>query len=72
MDIVETPSGRSIIRNTIAMMHDVGFKIVCEGVETEKQYHILEELDCDFIQGFFFAKPMRRDEFISFLQEKNR
>lgn len=71
VDIVETPSGRSIIRNTIAMMHDVGFKIVCEGVETEKQYHILEELDCDFIQGFYFARPMKRDEFIRFLQEKN-
>ena len=53
------------------MMHDVGFKIVCEGVETEKQYHILEELDCDFIQGFYFARPMKRDEFIRFLQEKN-
>lgn len=72
VDIVETPSGRSIIRNTIAMMHDVGFKIVCEGVETENQYHILEELDCDFIQGFYFARPMKREEFLSFLREKNR
>lgn len=72
VDIVETPSGRSIIRNTIAMMHDVGFKIVCEGVETERQYRILEELDCDYIQGFYFAKPMKKEEFISFLQEKNR
>ena len=72
VDIVETPTGRSIIRNTIAMMHDVGFKIVCEGVETELQYRILEELNCDYIQGFYFAKPMKKEAFISFLQEKNR
>ncbi len=72
VDIVETPSGKSIIRNTIAMMHDVGFKIVCEGVETEQQYRILEKLDCDFIQGFYFARPMKKEEFLKFLQEKNR
>ncbi len=72
VDIVETPVGRTIIRNTIKMMHDVGFKIVCEGVETESQYRILDELDCDYIQGFYFARPMQKEAFISFLQEKNR
>ncbi len=71
VDIVESPVGRTIIRNTITMMHDVGFKIVCEGVETENQYRILDELACDYIQGFYFAKPMQKDDFINFLKEKN-
>ncbi|MCR5763832.1 MAG: EAL domain-containing protein [Treponema sp.] len=72
VDIVETPTGKTIIRNTISMMHDVGFKIVCEGVETESQYRLLEKMDCDYIQGFYFAKPMNKKDFISFLQERNK
>ena len=71
VDIVETPTGETIVRNTITMMHDVGFKIVCEGVESENQYKILEKLDCDYIQGFYFAKPLNQNDFIEFLREHN-
>jgi len=67
-DIVETPAGETIIRNTISMMHEVGFKIVCEGVETERQCKMLEALGCDYIQGYFFAKPMSKKDFISFIK----
>ena len=60
-----------MIRSTIQMMHDVGFRIVGEGVETEAQFRILEQLGCDYIQGYYFAKPMNEDDFVEFLKVHN-
>ena len=37
-------------------------EVVSEGIETKSQLDILSELDCDFGQGFFFAKPLPADE----------
>lgn len=71
IDKAETPRGESMIRSTIQMMHDVGFRIVGEGVETEAQFRILEQLGCDYIQGYYFAKPMNEDDFVEFLKVHN-
>ena len=72
IDRVQTPRGESMIRSTIQMMHEIGFGIVGEGVETEEQYRILERLGCDYIQGYYFAKPMNEKDFVEFLREHNR
>lgn len=72
IDRIKTPKGESMVRSTIRMMHEIGFKVVSEGVEEEKQYRILEGLDCDYIQGYYFAKPMCEEDFIRFLKERNR
>jgi EAL domain-containing protein (putative c-di-GMP-specific phosphodiesterase class I) len=53
------------------MMHHNGLKVVCEGVETEEQAHFLESVGCDYIQGFYYAKPMPREAFVAFLREHN-
>jgi EAL domain-containing protein (putative c-di-GMP-specific phosphodiesterase class I) len=45
--------------------------VVCEGVETEEQAKYLQAMDCDYIQGFYYAKPMPREEFVAFLREHN-
>ena len=71
IDKVVTPKGESMIRSTIQMMHDVGFGIVGEGVETKEQFEALKRLGCDYIQGFYFAKPMCEADFVSFLKEHN-
>ena len=68
---VETPKGESMIRSTIQMMHENGFGIVGEGVETREQYQILERIGCDYIQGYYFAKPMCEEAFVAFLKEHN-
>lgn len=71
VDEVETKNGAVIIENTIQMMHEVGFQIVCEGVETANQYRILEAMGCDYIQGYYFAKPMSKADFVRFLIVEN-
>lgn len=58
----------SIVKNTIRMMKDINLKIVVEGVETQKQLETFTQLDCDYIQGYYFSKPLPRDEFVKFLK----
>ncbi|MBQ8941395.1 MAG: EAL domain-containing protein [Firmicutes bacterium] len=72
IDIIDTPDGLAIIKNTINMMKDIRKEIVAEGVEDEKTVNLLNELGCDYIQGFYFAKPMPKDDFLQFIKENNK
>lgn len=53
----------SILGSTIQLAKRIELKVVAEGVEEEKQYEILRDMDCDMIQGYYFAKPMPEPEF---------
>ncbi len=58
VDIDRDDSSHAIVSKTIEMAHLLGLIVVCEGVETAGQHMALRELDSDFCQGFFFARPM--------------
>jgi EAL domain-containing protein (putative c-di-GMP-specific phosphodiesterase class I) len=47
-----------IVRSTIDMAHNLGMKVVAEGVENQETYDLLEILDCDIIQGYLISKPL--------------
>jgi diguanylate cyclase (GGDEF)-like protein/PAS domain S-box-containing protein len=53
----------AIVRATIALSHSLGIRVVAEGVESEQQRDLLRELECDFGQGYLFAKPVEGVEF---------
>lgn len=54
------------------MIRGMGLKIVAEGVETEEQYHKMEEIKINYIQGYYFSKPLPEQEFLKFLSSENR
>lgn len=54
----------------IKMMKELGLEIVAEGVETKEQAQKLEKAGCDFFQGYFYSKPLPKEEFIEFLKNK--
>lgn len=56
--IETTPSKRTVCNTIIKMGHELGFKVVAEGVETQGQADMLADANIDFIQGYVFAKPM--------------
>ena len=60
---LEKDKSRIIIRNTIAMLQQLGVHIVIEGVETEEQKEFLLGCHCTDVQGFLFYRPMPVDEF---------
>lgn len=59
-----------VIENTVKMIKALGMKIVVEGVETEQQLKQFISLRCDYIQGYYFSKPLPREEFVEFLMDK--
>ena len=54
------------------MIHGMGLEIVAEGIETEEQYKKMEEIKIDFIQGYYFSKPLPEQEFLAFLRRENK
>lgn len=59
---------RTLLADTIRMIKSIGMEIVAEGVEDEQTAHWLIEQGCDYIQGFFYAKPMPENQYIEFLK----
>ncbi len=52
------PIIRPILEGSISLAKGLGMKSVAEGVETEEDWHLLRELDCDLAQGYFIGRPM--------------
>lgn len=65
--IGKSKKAEAIIRHTIGMAHDMGAKVVAEGVEDKEQLAFLQSVDCDMIQGYYFYKPMLEEEFAALL-----
>ena len=57
----------AIIKHIIGLSHDMGAKVVAEGVETKEQLAFLQSVGCDMIQGYYFYKPMPEEEFAELL-----
>lgn len=57
-------NGTTIISEVISLAKQLNKKIVAEGIEDRTQVDFLKEAGCDFIQGYYFAKPMPVDDFI--------
>ena len=51
-------AGFVILKNIINTAHDLGFKTLCEGIETEEHKKIVVDAGCDMLQGFYFYRPM--------------
>ena len=61
-------AGEIVLENTVRMMKQMNKKILVEGVETEKQIEILKKMGVDYLQGFYFSKPIPKNELIEFLK----
>lgn len=62
--------GAIIVRHTIAMTHDLGLRLVAEGVETLEVAAALAELGCELGQGYLWARPQPVDDFLRWLSSR--
>ena len=60
----------TILRRVVEMAHDLKMSVVVEGVETKAQIDFLSSIDCDKIQGYYFAKPMAREDFTALIEKE--
>lgn len=58
----------SVITNTIKMLKDMNMEIVVEGIETEDVAKQFSDLNCEFIQGYYYSRPLPRQDFVEFCQ----
>jgi len=69
-DITTNIDDREITKAIIAMGQNLNLKVLAEGVETEPQVQLLRENGCDYIQGYYYSKPVTADEVLPFLQNR--
>ncbi|MGY8664314.1 EAL domain-containing protein [Bradyrhizobium sp. UFLA05-109] len=71
-DVNDNPVSHKIIKSLTGLCADMEIACVVEGVETRAQLESLRRLGCDYIQGYYFAKPMRRDAIAGHLTEEQQ
>ena len=69
VDEMFTEDGRVIIKNTVRMVQGIHKELVVEGVETREEIEALAAMSCEYIQGFYYSKPLPEREFVRFLME---
>ncbi len=60
--------GSVILENTIRMIREMDLKILVEGVETQEHVSLLEELKADYLQGYYFSRPVSKNELLGILR----
>ena len=67
VDDQHNPKMWIFLQNTVKMLKDMKMEIVVEGIETHEMVEAFSNLKCDFIQGYFFSKPLSREDFVRFI-----
>lgn len=67
-DHVCEKKGRTLVEQVIMLAKLLNMKVVAEGVETREQVEELRNMNCDEIQGFYYAKPMPEEEFLKYVK----
>ncbi len=68
-DLESDDNDRAIIEAITEMARRLGIQVIAEGVETENQRDILQQIGCHWLQGYYFARPMPVDEFEQFVRD---
>ncbi|GAA0343185.1 hypothetical protein GCM10009092_04740 [Bowmanella denitrificans] len=68
--MLENHADYQIVSSTIAMVHNLGMRVVAEGVENKDQLRCLNELDCEIGQGYYISRPIMESDLFSILSSK--
>jgi len=69
-EILISQEDQTLVRGIINMVHALGIDVVAEGVENHSMASLLQEMDCDLVQGYHYCRPVPENEFIELI--KNR
>ena len=69
VDEQNNPKMWIMIQNTVKMLKDMNMEIVVEGIEDGETADQFASLDCDFIQGYYYSRPIPEDEFVDFIRK---
>lgn len=67
-EIHTNPADAVIVRSTIELAHNLGLKVVAEGIEDPEHIGLLQDMACDFAQGYFFSRPQPGEDISKWLE----
>lgn len=70
--IGKNPRTHSILRSVIELSHELGLTVVAEGVETSEHVSFLQQNGCDFIQGYYYSRPVEEHVFADMLDQQEK
>ena len=70
-NMMVSKKGRMILEQIVLMSEKLKLGILAEGVETQEQVELLKKIGCDYVQGYYYAKPMPEEEFFELLTKQN-
>ncbi|GAB2867174.1 hypothetical protein GCM10027277_40190 [Pseudoduganella ginsengisoli] len=71
-ELTNNPDDAAIATAIIAMAHSLRMSVIAEGVETEAQMQFLRSRHCDYLQGFYFSRPVPAEKFNKMVQDGNQ
>jgi diguanylate cyclase (GGDEF)-like protein len=72
MTLLTDEQNKSIVRTTVELAHNMGLRVVAEGVEDEETLRQICDIGCEEAQGFFLSKPVPADELIHWLENRKQ
>ncbi len=66
----DTAKGKALFGGIIALAHSLNVEVICEGVETEEHNKFVTSSECDFIQGWYYCKPLPLEECGNFINNR--
>ena len=65
-----SPKANAVVTSIIDMAHRIHMQVIAEGVETKAQAEFLKSAGCDYFQGYYYGKPMPKEEFLELLSRE--
>lgn len=71
-NMMVSAKGKLILEQVVSMANKLELGLLAEGVETKEQVDLLQNIGCDQVQGYYYAKPMPEEEFFTLLKEQHK
>lgn len=71
-NMIVSDKGRLILEQVVSMADKLQLGLLAEGVETKEQVDLLQNIGCDQVQGFYYAKPMPKEEFFELFKKQKK
>lgn len=69
-EILSSKEDRTLVKGIIDMVHALGIEVVAEGVENHEMAVLLNEMNCDLVQGYHYCRPICEAEFIELIKRR--
>lgn len=69
LDMIRDETDAVIVHSTIGLAHNMGYRVVAEGVENAETLELLQVLGCDEVQGFYFSEPMEAEDIPAWVRQ---